>query len=413
METLLREPGFLKYWFAHTQSEFGSRLTILAWPLLAIHMAHASPLQIGILTALENLPYLLFALVVGVYVDRVRKRRLMVLADSGRALALLVVPVAWFQDQLNISVLYVVAFSLGTFGVMFDIASGSYLPVLVRRDRLIDANGKLSTSTSAAETIGPGIAGVVIQSLGAVYALAIDAASFLLSALLLRSIRCREVVQSDKRPTLRREVLSGLKFVFGSTLLRALAIRLMAWHAVVGVIETLFVMYAAKDLGISSGSIGLLFSLMGVGVFAGSVVARYISNRLNSVQAILYSVFLGSLAAVPIPFASGSEWSDMLLLGIAAFLYGFCMIIYQINNVSLRQMVTPDGMLGKMNSAIRFVTLGIRPAAAIMAGSLAQLSGIRFVIAAAALTGVVLATAGLMFSPLRRFTVIPVPAETC
>jgi predicted MFS family arabinose efflux permease len=408
--SLLREPGFLKYWFAHTQSEFGSRLTLLAWPLIAIHKVGASPLQIGILAALERLPYLLFALVVGVYTDRVHKRRMMVIADTGRALVLLAVPVAWFQYELTLHVLYMVAFSVGTFGVIFDIASGAYLPAVIRREQLIDANGKLSTSTSAAETLGPGIAGFIIQHLGAVFALMIDAASYILSAILLGSIHCHEAVERNRSPA-RKEVFNGLKFVFDNPLLRAIAVRLMAWHAVVGMIETLLMLYLTKELGFSSESLGILLSCIGVGIFSGSFAANYISNRLSPVQTIIYSAFFASLAAIPIPFASGPEWESVLMLGAGLFLYGFCTAVYQINNVSLRQMVTPNGMLGKMNSAVRFVTLGIRPAAAVTAGFLAELVGVRFVIAAAALTGVILATVGLFFSPLRKLPPIIASAE--
>lgn len=401
------DPGFFKYWFAHTQSEFGTRLTMLAWPLIAIQTVHASPLQIGILAALENVPYFLFALAVGVWADRVRKKPLMVAADVARALALLVVPVAWLRGSLTLELLYVVAFTLGTLSVVFDVASGAYLPVLVGRARLISANGKLSTSSSAAATVGPGIAGVIIQFLGGVFALAFDAVSYVVSAVLLGTIRCREVVQHHEHPPFRRELFSGIRYVYHDVILRAIAGRLMAWHLVVGVIETLFVLYASTVLRLSSGAIGLLFSLMGLGVFAGSVAAVYIQRRLSAGAAIVHSVFFAALASLLIPLASG--WSALFVLGTAVFLHGFCMIVYQINNVSLRQMVTPDRMLGKMNSSVRFLTLGIRPLAALAAGYCGERAGIRVTIAAAGAAGLLLATAGLLFSPLRGLSGVPAP----
>lgn len=221
---LWRHADFLRFWAAQTISLFGSEITYLALPLLAALTLGASPAEMGILTAAGTLPYLAFGLVAGVWVDRLRRRSLMVAADVGRGLLLLSVPLAAWLGLLRVELLYAVAFFAGTLSLLFAAADSAYLPSLVRRDQLVEANGKLALSTALTEGAGPGLASLLVQALTAPVAILLDALSFGMSAALLSRIQTQESGsprQTEVRRGVWREVGTGLRFVMGEPLLRS------------------------------------------------------------------------------------------------------------------------------------------------------------------------------------------------
>ena len=260
---LWRHADFVKLWTGQTISLFGSQITFLALPLTAVLVLEASPAQMGFLTAAGAIPSLLVGLFVGVWVDRYRRRPILIAADLGRAALLFAIPVAAILGMLRIEHLYVVAFLVGTLELFFDVAHRSFLPSLVKREQLVEGNSKLEMSRSIAMILGPGVAGGLVQLVTAPIAIAVDAISFLISALFLGWIRAPEPAPkpSDQRENIWRELGEGLRLVSGNRLLRAIAGCMGIVGLFNSVLEAVFVLYVTRELGIEPGLLGLVCSV--------------------------------------------------------------------------------------------------------------------------------------------------------
>ncbi len=245
IKSLWRHPNFIKLWAGQTVSLFGSQISLLAIPLTAVLILNATPLQMGILTAAEAVPYLLFGLVAGVWVDRLRRRAILIVADVGRFIVLSLIPLDYLLGILRIELLYLLAFLVGTLSIFFDVAYRSYLPSLIEREQLIEGNSKLELSRSVGEIVGPGLAGVLVQVFAAPIAIMVDSLSFLASALSLLWIRTPEEIPKVEvqRKGLRHEVLEGLRFVFGEPMLRALTGSFATLTLFNSLLEAVFVLY--------------------------------------------------------------------------------------------------------------------------------------------------------------------------
>jgi MFS family permease len=391
-------------WTAQTLSELGAKIGLLAIPLIGAVLLHATPFQMGVLAAAETSPYLLLGLVAGSWVDRLPKRVVMVAADLSRAALLLVVPLLASLGVLSIELLCVVAFLIGTAEVWFNIASAAYTPIVVGKDSLIDANSKLALSSSGAEAMGPAAAGALIQLASAPVALIGNSLSYALSALFIRasahvSDRPRQFGDA-KRPRIRDDVRAGVRFVFTSDILRAVTLRLAAWQFVVGTGNALLVYFTVHELGLSSVVVGSLFSVMGAGVLVGAVVVKPLSDKLGIGQSIMFSVATAAVVALLIPLASGPAFWRGLMVAAALFVYGLNSTIYEVNNVTLRQSLTPPEMLGRMTSTVRVSTLGLRPLGALLGGALGGAIGIRETLIVVISLGLILSLVSLFVSPL-------------
>jgi len=410
--SLWRHADFMKLWTAETVSQLGTQVTLLALPLTAIVILNASPFQVGLLGAVEFLPFILVGLPAGVWVDRLRRRPFLIAGDLGRAITLGSIPVAYRLGVLHIVQLYVVGFLTGVLTVFFDVAYQAYLPSLVERDQLIEGNGKLEISRSGAQLAGPGLAGALIQWLKAPVAIVADALSYLGSALFVFLIRKKEPqvqqggADGGPRPRMRTQIHEGLRYVLGNRLLRPIAACTATSNLFNNVTFAVLLLYAVRVLGMGAGKIGLIFALGNLGFLAGAFASGRIPKRLGVGPTILGAAIVFSAAGIMIPFATRST-AFPLLVG-AMLIAGFGGVTYNVNQVSLRQSITAERMQGRMNATMRFMVWGTIPIGAFVGGVLGNTIGLRATLWVGAVGGL-FAFVPLVFSPVPRLRRIPEP----
>jgi MFS family permease len=409
---LWRNSDFLKLWIGESISLFGTQITTLALPLVAVLMLKASPTQMGLLNAAAFVPFLLFSLPVGVFIDRKRRRPVLILSNLGRAVLLALVPLLAFWGMLHIEYLIVIAFLVGLFTVFFHLAYQSYLPSLVTRDQLVEGNSKLTASQSIAEIGGPGLAGLLIEFLSAPFAILLDAFTYAVSALTLGLIRRPEPAPSPPttKINLVHEVSEGLRVVFGNQYLRAIAGEAASYNVFWNVIEAVYILYAVQRLGLRPGVIGLVFTLGSTGAFLGALMANKLASRFGVGPTLLGAMALACLVPLLIPLASGQTIGAVALLTTAAFLGGIGVAISNIHAVSLRQAITPNRLLGRMTASYRFLIYGTIPLGALLGGFLGEKIGLRPTLLVGAL-GISVAWLWVLFSPVRTLRQIPASPE--
>ncbi len=397
--SLWRHAGFRRLWIGQTISELGSTVSTLAIPLVAVLVLHVGAFQVGLLTTFEFLPFLLFGLPAGVWVDRLPHRAVMVVADAGRALAMGSIPLTAFLGHLVLVQLYAVGFATGVLTVFFDIAYQSYLPSLVDRDRLVEGNSRLQFTQSTAEVAGPGIGGLLVRAFGAPLAVAADAGSYVASVVSLLMIRATRTVPSrPQRRSLWTELREGLVYVVRHPILRATAACTASYNLISNAISAILVLYAVRDLGLGPALIGLWFSLGSVTAPAGAVLASRLGRRVGTGPAIILMSCLGAIAWIPVAAAPRSFPLPFLIA--AGLLGGPTGVAYNITQVSMRQAITPDRMLGRMNATMRFFVWGTIPLGAFLGGVLGSLIGLRPAIAVFA-GACLLTPLPVLLSPLR------------
>jgi MFS family permease len=375
---LWRHADFLRLWAAGTVSQLGSQVTLLALPLAAVLVLDASAFQVALLTTFDFLPFLLFGLPAGVWVDRLARRPVLIATDVGRAVALLTIPLAYALDVLTLGQLYAVGFLVGVLTVFFELAHTSYLPSLVEREQLIDGNSKLEISRSGAYIAGPGLGGVLVGFLTAPGAIVVDAASFIASAVLVLRIRAREQWAASAgvvRTGLRRELGEGLRYVARNRYLWPIAsctaLLNLFWNAAFAV----YFVFLARELDLSAAVIGLVLTLGNVGWLAGALVAGRVTERLGVGWTLAGSAFLFGPSGVFIALAPESEPLPFLIAAQA--LGSFAGVLYNITSMTLRQSVTPERLQGRTVGAIRTVVWGVTPLGALLGGGLASVVGLR------------------------------------
>jgi MFS family permease len=401
---LWRHPDFLKLWTGQTISLIGSQVTFLALPLTAVLVLNATAAQMGFLTAAGAIPSLLVGLFAGVWVDRRRRRPILIAADLGRAALLLLIPVAALLGVLCIEYLCVVAFLGGTLGLFFEVAHHSFLPSLVGREQLVEGNSKLEVSDSVSEIVGPGLAGGLVQLVTAPIAIVVDAISFLISALFLGLIQTSEPAPqpSDEQQSIFVQVGKGLGLVSGNALLRAIAGSMSTVHLFNAVLEAVFVLYLTRELGIGPGMLGLIFASGSVGFLVGALLPGQVSRRFGLGSSIIGGLLLVGLSDLLIPLVGGSVavTVKIVVLIAAQFFFGLGLTIFNIGQVSVRQTVTPDHLQGRMNATMSFIAAGSVPLGGLLGGGLGEMIGLRPTLVLAAL-GEMLAVLWLILSPMR------------
>jgi MFS family permease len=377
-----RRPGglwhhldFRRLWIGETVSQFGSTISQLALPLVAILSVHASTFEVGLLIAVQMAAFLVVGLPAGAWVDRMRIPKVLIVNDVLRALALGSVALAQWLGVLSMGQLYAVALLTGICTVFFDVAYQSYLPQLVGREQLVEANAKLQASESVSQIGGPSAGGVLIQVLTAPYAILLDAISFLWSASWVTAITARPP-KPERHPdrNLRREVAEGLRFVLGNRLLRSIAFCTGSSNLFGSMAAAVFYVLLARDLDLSPGWIGLIESTSAIGGLLGSLLARRVADRLGQGPAI----WLSALAMGPFGFVAPFVQRDWTLglLAVAQAAMWTCVVIYNITQVSFRQGLCPPALLGRMNASVRFIVWGSQPLGALAGGFLGAAIGI-------------------------------------
>jgi MFS family permease len=401
---LRRNSDFTKLWIAQAVSAFGSRITREGLPYAAVITMNASAVQMGYLAAAGAVPVLLFGLFAGVWVDRLRRRPILIASDLARAVVLAFVPVAALLHILSIWHLYVVAAIMGVLTLCFDVADRSYLPGLVRRDQIMEANSKLSVTGSLAEVGGPALAGVLVQLLTAPIAMAFDALSFLWSALFIGQIKRPEQLhipeEGHQMHGVWHEIGEGLRLIWRDRVLRAIAASATIRDFFGWFFAALYAFYAIEELGLTTGVVGVLVGAGGVGSLVGAATAGRLSRRFGIGPVLLGASLAGALFQFFVPAASGPFFLVFAAMFAAQLFGDVAWEIYFINQMSLRQIIVPARLLGRANATMQFLEGGAGPLGALVAGALAQGTSARFTLFVSA-AGMLVATLLLFFSPLR------------
>ena len=411
---LWRHGDFLKLWSAETISQFGSQVGGLALPLVAILVLDATAFEVAALTTVEFLPFILFTLPAGVWVDRLPRRPILIIGDFGRALLLITIPIAYVADALTLGQLFVVGFLVGIFQVFFDVAYMSYLPALVDRDKIIEGNSKFEISRSAAQVGGPGLGGVLVEVFTAPYAVLLDAVSFLASGLFILGIRKEEprpeVTRIDgRKPTMWVELKEGLRFVLGNPNLRAQAGCTATSNLFSSVAFAIILVFAVRELDLSPGLIGVVFSAGALGSLAAAVTSSRISRRFGIGPTTIAVATLFGPTMLLIAFAPVGNAAIPFLVA-AMLTFGFTVVVYNIVQVSYRQAICPPRLQGRMNSVMRFLVWGTIPIGTLLGGALGTWIGLRETIVVGAIGGTS-AVLWIIFSPQRHLRDMPEPID--
>lgn len=396
-----RHPDFLKLWAGQTVSVFGTRLSDLAIPLTAITALHATSLQMGVLRALPLLPNLLIGMPAGAVADRRRRRPLLMACDAARAAVLLSVPLAAAAHLLSIGVLMAAAFLVGCAGVLFDITYRAYLPTLLPSSRLVEGNSRLELSTSVSRLAGPGAGGLIVQALSGPVAIAVDACTYVASALFLATIRTPETLRPAAREPWRDEVLSGVRHVFARRLLRTVLLTNAGYNFLLQFAAAVTLLYLVTDRHLSPALVGLAYSVGATGAVLGALTARRVTRALRVTGVAVGGAALIALSLAMVPAAFGPPLAVAAVVAVAMLLSGLGLQLYNISLISLVQAATPDRLRARTMAAFRVVGWGATPAGAALGGLLGGLIGFRptLVIGAACTAGVLAWLAGSALRP--------------
>lgn len=412
---LWRHPDFLKLWAGETISQFGSTIDDIAFPLVAILVLDASAFEVAALGTVLFLPFILFTLPAGVWVDRLPRRPVLIVGDFGRAALYATIPIAYVADVLTLWQLYAVGFLVGVFQVFFDVAYQSYLPSLVGRDQIIEGNSKFEISRSAAQISGPGIGGILVQIFTAPYAVLLDALSFLASGLFILGIRKKEArperaSRADgSKATFREEVEEGLAFVFGNPNLRAQAGCTATSNFFFSLGFAVYLVFLVRDLGLSPGLIGVVLSIGASGSLVAAFTAMRLSRRFGIGPTTIAVVALQGPVMLLVAFAPSGNAAIPFLVA-AQVVLGFTLVVYNVIQVSYRQAICPARLQGRMNSAMRFIVWGTIPLGTLAGGALATWIGLRETIAIGAVGGG-LSFLWILLSPQRHLREMPEPTD--
>jgi MFS family permease len=403
---------FMKLWTGQTISEFGSQISALAVPILAARALDATPFEFAALGVLNFLPFILFALPAGVWVDRLHRRSILIVGDAARAVLLALIPILWALDALQMWHLLVLQFVIGIFTVFFDVAYQSYLPALIDREHLVDGNSKLQLTVSVTQVAGPPVSGALIAALTAAYAIVFDSISYVISTFFMITMRHRETTPqhdaANPRPKMWPQVKEGLDWVVKHPWLRAIAACTGTSNFFGTMGQAILVLFMIRTLHLSNLQIGFVFAVGSAGAIAAGLFTSRINRLLGIGRTIVWSIALSASFTFLFPLAPVSFPLPFLMLGMAAF--GLGALAYNITQVSLRQAITPDRLQGRMNAAMRWIVWGTIPLGMLLGGGLASWISLRSVLWISAI-GQVFAIAPVALSSIRTVQEIPEPVQ--
>jgi MFS family permease len=427
--SLWHHPNFLKLWTSDTISQFGTQFSGYAIPFTAL-LITSDPLTFSILTVSAFISFPLFALFIGVYVDRHRRQRIMVVANVGRGISLGLIPLAAVTGTLTragMPLLYIVSFMVGLLTVFFDISYQAILPSLVERSQLVEGNSKLEWSRSGAQVVGPGLAGLVVQAVFPPLAIAIDATSYIASASVLSRINRNEVIKPPVKGVWH-DLKEGLAIVLKDKRLRSIAGSTATSNFFTNAIFAILILYLVRQLGYTAAVIGTIFFIGGLGAFAGIALSSRLARMFGVGPAIIAAMIVGGLGAIPYALVNPSLSTPIfiansipllgtfrldlnaLILMAGGFVVSIGVVVYNINQVSLRQSIVPRSIQGRMNATMRWIVWGTIPVGALAGGVLGEVFGLREAIAIAVVGGI-FAFLWVFLSPVRSLRKIPEPPE--
>jgi len=427
--SLWHHPNFLKLWTSDTISQFGTQFSGYAIPFTALLLT-SDPLAFSILNASAFIGFAVFALFIGVYVDRHRRQRIMTLANIGRGIFLGLIPLAAVTGTLTragMPLLYFVSFMVGLLTVFFDVSYQAILPSLVDRSQLVEGNSKLEWSRSGAQVVGPGMAGLVVQVVYPPLAIAIDATSYMASASVLSRIKQDEIIKPST-VSVWHDLKEGLAIVLKDKRLRSIAGSTATSNFFSNVIFSILILYLVRQLGYTAAVVGTIFLIGGLGAFGGIALSSRLTRLLGVGPVIIAGMILGGLGTIPYALANsslsapifsatgipvlGSFRLDLnaLILMMGGFVTSIGVVVYNINQVSLRQAIVPKSIQGRMNASMRWIVWGTIPAGAIAGGVLAEVFGLREAIVIGVIGGI-FSFLWVFLSPVRSLKHVPEPME--
>ncbi|HYU87646.1 MAG TPA: MFS transporter [Candidatus Bathyarchaeia archaeon] len=427
--SLWHHPNFLKLWTSDTISQFGTQFSGYAIPFTALLLT-SDPLAFSILNASAFIGFAVFALFIGVYVDRHRRQRIMTLANIGRGIFLGLIPLAAVTGTLTragMPLLYVVSFMVGLLTVFFDVSYQAILPSLVDRSQLVEGNSKLEWSRSGAQVVGPGMAGLVVQAVYPPLAIAIDATSYMASASVLSRIKQDEIIKPSMA-SVWHDLKEGLAIVLKDKRLRSIAGSTATSNFFSNVIFSILILYLVRQLGYTAAVVGTIFLIGGLGAFGGIALSSRLTRLFGVGPVIIAGMILGGLGTIPYALANsslsapifsatgipvlGSFRLDLnaLILMVGGFVTSIGVVVYNINQVSLRQAIVPKSVQGRMNASMRWIVWGTIPAGAIAGGVLAEVFGLREAIVIGVIGGI-FSFLWVFLSPVRSLKHVPEAME--
>lgn len=408
--SLWRNADFAKLWTGYTIAAVGSQISVLALPLTAVLVLGAGATETGLLVAASMAPSLVAGLFIGAWVDRLPRRPIMIVADVGSALVIGSVPLAAALGGLTLGQLYLVAFLAGVFRISTELARGALVPAVVGRAQLVAANSRLQASSAVAQVAGPSLGGILVQTLTAPIAMLFDALTFIVSAAILLSFRAREEVHPrDATKSIWHEIVEGARWmreheiVFRCVV--AIALANIEWFAV----QAILVVYATRELGLPPALLGISIAAIGPLSLVGATLAGPLTARFGLGPVMIGALFFEALSRLVLPFAAGTPVQAAIALAGSQALLGLTVPLWTVSSISLTQSVTPERLLGRVNAASRFISFGVAPPAAFLAGVLADSIGMRPTLFGAGLVAIG-AFLYLLLSPVRSFKDAPAVA---
>ena len=410
-DDLLRDRVYRRLWLSILISSFGNQVTLLALPLIAALLLDATPTQMGLLTAIETLPFVLFSLPAGVWLDRVRKLPVYIVGELCIALAVTTVPVAWWLGGLTMPWLYAVGFVLGTVATVAGSAAQIVLTQVVPRERLVEAHGRNALASSSAEVAGPGVAGVLIRLVGGPIALLVDGVLLLASAVILRGVRVNE--QRPKRVDAHfwRDLREGLRFVRHQRLLLLLALTVGGWQMCHHAAQVVVVLHATRTLGLSEQAIGLCYAGLGLGTLGASLFGHRVSQRFGPGPSLLIGFTASGVGwLLPAIWTEGAR--GVAALAVMLVLGGIGGVLMFINFLALRQAVTPEPLLGRMTTTMRWLILLPAAPGALLGGWVGEHAGLPAALGVAGILALAMVVGVWRLSDIRLVRGLPSPAMT-
>ncbi len=410
--SLWRNRDFARLWSAATVSVIGSQVTMIALPYIALTMLGASVLQVSALAAVEMLPFLLFTLPAGAWLDRVRRRPVLVAADMGRGVVLLSIPVAYVLGALTMWQLFMVAFVTGTLTAFFDIADQSYLPAILDRGDLVDGNAHLQISNSVAQIGGPALGGNLLALVAAPFAIVVDALSYFISGGFISAIHRREAkperrLGADGRPTsMRTDIAEGLRYVVGNLYLRPIAACTAISNLFGAALFGVFPVLIWQELRLPPAFFGTVMGLASIGFLVGAALSNRLPRLIGLGPTIVISAALSSPAFLLMTLTPAALNGAAVTLFVGWFVAGLAQVVYNVAQISLRQAITPPEMQSRMNATMRFIVWGTIPIGSLMGGLMASAMPVRAALMIAAVATFV-SFVPVLASPLRSLVGIP------
>jgi MFS family permease len=407
--SLLREnPQFRRFWLGQTVSLLGDQVSLIALPLVAVLTLDANAAQMGYLVAAELAPNLLFSLHAGAWADqRARKRQIMIATDLGRALAIGSIPVAYAFDALTFPHMFVVAFLMGTLSVLFQVSYNPLFVALVPRERFVEGGSIMHGSRALSYVAGPSIGGLLVQAITAPITLVVDACSYLVSALFLRSVEAEE--PAPEAPG-KGHVVAGIRWVFGNAIVRPALGATATINFFNFAFFALFILYATKSLDVPPGTLGLVLGAGAVGGVIGSIITGRVARRIGVGPAFAVGCVVFPAPLLLVPLAAGPRWVILACLFLAEFGSGLGVMMLDISGGAIFSAVVPDRLRSRVAGAYMVVNYGVRPLGALVGGGLGSWIGLRptlWIATAGALAGCL----WLLPSPILGLRELPEPED--